>query len=398
MRVTGELLVEEDATLTIAAPARVEFEGYHALSILGRVLAVGAPERRIVFTTADPGGFVADTTTAGGWAGIRFPNTSSARDSSRFEYCTIEYAKGVETRRRGGAFHFYNFSKAEIVNCAIRRNVAFYGAGVFCSNGASPRITGCLFTENRAFLEGSAAHAIDAFPKLVNCTAAGNEILNQESFWATATIHNHIAKIRVANCILWDNTSHYFIPTELRESKAYYTTDSDIERGFPGEGNIDLDPLFDNDEDAPHRLRADSPCVDAGSLESETLGLPGSDLWGVIRVYGGRVDMGAYEWVAPAGIPGNAAARGSVACHPNPFHDGVSMRIRGLGRGVRLAIVDAGGRLVRRVEGRASGTGDGEFDWDGKDGNGRRVAPGVYLIRIEGAGEGRAPGRVVRVE
>lgn len=207
IRVTGELLVNGGVTLKILPPARVEFEGHYALAVLGRVLAMGAPERRIVFTSAHPEEFVADTTTAGGWAGIRFPNTLSANGWSRFHYCTVEYAKGVESRPRGGAFHFYNFSKAEIVNCEIRNNVAYHGAGLFCSNAASPRIIGTLFTENRAFLEASAVHAIDAYPKISNCTIAGNHILNEESFWSTATIHNHIAKAQVANCILWDNTS-----------------------------------------------------------------------------------------------------------------------------------------------------------------------------------------------
>lgn len=399
VRVTGELQVNGGVTLTILPPARIEFEGHDALSVMGRILAVGTPEKRITFTSAHPEEFVADTTTAGGWAGIRFPNTLSAMGWSRFHYCTIEYCKGVETRPRGGAFYFYNFSKAEIANCTIRNNVAYHGAGVFCSNSASPRITSSLFTENRAFLEASAVQAIDAYPKVSNCTIVGNQILNEESFWSTATIHNHIAKTQVANCILWDNTSHYFIPTELLESKAFYTTCSDIESGYAGAGNIAVEPLFSGDEEHPYRLRSDSPCVDSGTPDAGPLALPALDLFGSIRIYGAGVDMGAYEWIAPSGLADETAGASLLSCFPNPFRSAVVLRIPEWDGGpARITIVDPSGRTIRDLGSRSIPSRQAGVEWDGRDARGRPAAPGVYWMRLEGT-DGRAVARrVVRIE
>ncbi|MFO7676302.1 MAG: M28 family peptidase [bacterium] len=82
------------------------------------------------------------------------------------------------------------------------------------------------------------------------------------------------------------------------------------------------------------------------------------------------------------GLAGGAGARAWFSVRPTvgrgPF------RIRA-GGSAPVAVHDAGGRLVRAVADR-----DGEFVWDGTDGAGRAVAPGVYFIR--GAD---ATGRVV---
>jgi flagellar hook assembly protein FlgD len=56
---------------------------------------------------------------------------------------------------------------------------------------------------------------------------------------------------------------------------------------------------------------------------------------------------------------------------------------------VRLVLHDVSGRLVRTlVEGTRS-AGVHRVEWDGRDDGGRRLAAGVYLARLEGAGEVR---------
>jgi hypothetical protein len=54
--------------------------------------------------------------------------------------------------------------------------------------------------------------------------------------------------------------------------------------------------------------------------------------------------------------------------------------------GLRVAVHDAAGREVRVLDGGVRPAGMHELDWDGRDGAGRPVPPGVYLARLSGPG------------
>jgi len=57
-------------------------------------------------------------------------------------------------------------------------------------------------------------------------------------------------------------------------------------------------------------------------------------------------------------------------------------------------VYDVAGRLVRIVADEERPAGRTELAWDGADGNGRPVAAGVYLVRVE-AGNRTARGKAV---
>jgi hypothetical protein len=61
----------------------------------------------------------------------------------------------------------------------------------------------------------------------------------------------------------------------------------------------------------------------------------------------------------------------------------------------RLSVYDVMGRRVRLLDLPAA-TGERLIRWDGRDGRGRKLGSGVYLFRIEAAGQAVA-GRVVKV-
>lgn len=117
-----------------------------------------------------------------------------------------------------------------------------------------------------------------------------------------------------------------------------------------GTGNTGADPLFLDPAGGNWRLRADSPCVNAGSS-----GYPSpADLDGGARVFGPAADMGAYEVGAPAVTAPAAGAtwlKGS-AC---------AIRWRNFpGAAVRVDLLRAGA-VVAAVS--PSAANDGSLSW-----------------------------------
>ncbi len=88
--------------------------------------------------------------------------------------------------------------------------------------------------------------------------------------------------------------------------------------------------------------------------------------------------------VAPA-PPSSAVVPAILAAHPNPFSGSTTVTFDVTGPGLaEVAVFDATGRLVRHlVEPRNVATGRHAARWDGRDDRDRRVAPGVYVIRLE---------------
>jgi hypothetical protein len=89
-----------------------------------------------------------------------------------------------------------------------------------------------------------------------------------------------------------------------------------------------------------------------------------------------------------AAIEGEMDPEGGFALgksYPNPFDVSTVIPYRlakPCGR-IRLAIYDAVGREVRRLMDGGQDAGRHHAVWDGRDGEGKRVPPGVYFYRIE---------------
>ena len=80
----------------------------------------------------------------------------------------------------------------------------------------------------------------------------------------------------------------------------WFVTYSDVQGGWPGDGNIDANPLFADAESGDLHLQAGSPCIDAGSNNAVPI-VVATDLDANPRIVDGdaddvaTVDMGAYE-------------------------------------------------------------------------------------------------------
>jgi hypothetical protein len=108
------------------------------------------------------------------------------------------------------------------------------------------------------------------------------------------------------------------------------------------------------------------------------------------------VTPGNAVWLLDEIDPAATAVRSSAvspafalrAAAPNPFGEGTSVRWQ-LERDARIKaeVFDVRGRRVVTLLDAARPAGPGEVRWTGHDGNGQRVAAGVYFVRVQAAGE-----------
>jgi len=76
---------------------------------------------------------------------------------------------------------------------------------------------------------------------------------------------------------------------------------------------------------------------------------------------------------------------------PNPFNPKTVIPLRvDRGENLRVEVLSTDGRLVKTLHDGWLDAGSHEFNWDGRDGEGRSLASGVYLARVTGSQGGRS--------
>ena len=160
-----------------------------------------------------------------------------------------------------------------ITDCTISGNEASDGGGVSCYGG-DLTITNCAISYNSAEDDGGAVYCyfiLDGVA-ITNCTISDNSAEDDGGVYCYVVLSD----VAITNCILWGDQ-----PQEIYvQSGTVTATYCDIQGRWPGEGNIDADPLFVIGPFGNYYLsqtaagqEQDSPCVDAGSDTAENLGL-----------------------------------------------------------------------------------------------------------------------------
>ncbi len=183
---------------------------------------------------------------------------------------------------------------------------------------------------------------------------------------------------------------------------AWTATGDDGATGRPASYEIaaDLAPL-DSARFESATVRATIPAhVDAGNAEQGSVpGLSRGQRWYfALRPIDHTGARGPLSNVAQGVVPTGGALRGrtGVAVAPRQRPSGAPLAIdwQGAGEGgpQSLAFVDLAGRVVRRVP--LDARPGGSWTWDGRDGDGRLLPAGVYVVRLASGGR-HADARVV---
>ncbi len=209
---------------------------------------------------------------------------SGERWTAVIEGFTIQNAFHTD---EGGGITFSG-SSGTVIGCVIRGNTGAWGGGIY--GRGSINVINCLITDNESWLPGGGIYCAGGSMKVINCTITGN------SCGIPGAVAAGSGSLSVVNSIIWGNPVGGIV-NEFGSAEIHVSY-SDIEYGYDGVGNINIDPEFVGSGD--YHLVADSPCMDVGNNNAS--GIPGTDIEGGPRVLDGDgdlmqvVDMGAYEY------------------------------------------------------------------------------------------------------
>ncbi|MFA4907014.1 MAG: LamG-like jellyroll fold domain-containing protein [archaeon] len=253
-----------------------------------------------------------NTTINGSQAGSCVSFISGETSAAVINGFTITNGSGTVVsgiQRFGGGIYCYNGSNPTIKNCIIIGNSAFAGSGggISCWY-ASAKIKNCIIKNNS---NHGISNAFGNGVLVVNCLIYGNygtdygggisagggssptiinsTIVQNDSYHHTNTGIYAISGGTVINSIVRDNVGVDVTIIQGTTSVTY----SNIEGGFTGEGNIDVDPLFIDPSNSNYHLSDTSPCIGAASSSNA----PSEDIEHNPRPNpsGSNPDMGAYE-------------------------------------------------------------------------------------------------------
>jgi parallel beta-helix repeat protein len=283
------------------------------------------------------------------------------------ENCTAGGLGNAGSGGYGAGIALKRSSNATFINSVIRNNSAFFdskGAGLYCyqsrvllsnceirSNSASLSVTGggiyaagphtsvqvqrCLIADNSA-QSGAGIFAdsitIDSVPgdgalnpepilivcnvRITNCTIVNNRLVLPQDVIGGG-VHSIKSDTVIRNSIIWANQGqNVWIDDSVYTGLIFY---SDIQGGYEGQGNMDVDPLFASPLTGDYHLKsiygrynpdtatfvsdnAQSPCIDAGDPQDQVGPEPYPN--------GKRINMGAY----------GRTTRASMNISPRIFH------------------------------------------------------------------------------
>ncbi|MCK4338815.1 MAG: T9SS type A sorting domain-containing protein, partial [Candidatus Cloacimonetes bacterium] len=276
----------------------------------------------------------------------------------------------------GGGIFFLN-ATSYIFNSSIYSNSGQVGGGIYFKY-SDATLLNCLMADNSSSILGAGIYSYVTNINIINCTVANNS-----SGSYGGGIFSYNSTFNIVNSIFYvDTPQEIFI-----YSGTLIATYSNIQGGWTGEGNIDLDPLFNNPENGDFHLTwanfpipdsTKSPCIDTGDPNSPLD--PDST----------RADMGAYYFdqsqQGTEDIPILSARCMLYQNYPNPFSASTTISFNIHSRNTENAeirIYNVKGQLVRQLSIIPDKYRDqSSIKWNGKDEKGNTLSSGIYLYKL----------------
>ncbi len=158
----------------------------------------------------------------------------------------------IDGNQNGSVVSFANGedSTAVLMGFTLINGSYAVGGGIFC-NASSPKLEYLVVTENTANVGGGII-CIQSNTSMKNLTIYGN---------SGSGVACNSSNISLDNCILWNDSPEEIIFYSNSISVNY----SDIQGGWPGDGNIDEDPQFVDPDIGNFNLTENSPCINSGN-------------------------------------------------------------------------------------------------------------------------------------
>jgi parallel beta-helix repeat protein len=289
----------------------------------------------------------------------------------------------------GGGIYYMGDSGGLISNNIITNNLVdwepqteTYGGGLYIQ-GASPQVENNVIAHN----EAQSNNGGGIFMYYSNSVFINNTVAYNTAGDFGGAVYSENSNPTFINSILYfnqDSTGNE-IWTENSDVTVFY---SDVQGGWQGQGNIDVDPMFRDHENGDFHLMSiecgdayDSPAIDAGdpSIFDEYLhcdaglGTEISDM----GAYGGQgIPTGVDD--TEEGIIPNALSLSQN--YPNPFNAStvISYQLPEVSV-VTLDIYDMLGRKVETlVDSQTHSSGEHQITWDASD-----YSSGMYFYRLD---------------
>lgn len=377
-----------NSSLTINAGTKVKFHDCYAINLSesSSLVAQGTADEAIIFMPADTTGFTTDdpsNPTKGGWAGIHFKNMSADADTSKFEYCTLQFVKednGSDVGAIGvtSASQSY-FNQLQISNCSITNNKSVKEGTGISLEYSNPQIVNCIISNNVADWFGAGMFLHESDPLIINCLFTNNTTSEDAS-----AIFAFNSSPQLYNTIIYNNPSSggnpiHFEPDTNIDTIAFYNCniEGDAIDVATYENCINTDPIFTDADNSDYSLQSTSPCINAGTISGISTYITSYDIIGSTRICGDAIDMGIYEYYEESiSTDINSTNKVTFNMYPNPASESVTIEGDDL-NGAYIYVMNIAGQNAVSEESNSTS----------KTLNVSDLPTGTYIVLIKKEGE-----------